>query len=90
MAAGTMELTGDLRAGDAERLRGDLITALSGGDVALSTGGLTSVDMAVLQVLLAARRTAAQQGRHLSIDAPPGGALAAMATRLALHDALLP
>jgi anti-anti-sigma regulatory factor len=82
------ELQGTLRAGDAAGLCATLADALSIGDVRVATSGLTSVESAIVQVLLSALRTARQLERNLHIEIPDGGALAAMRDRLALDDAL--
>lgn len=82
------ELQGDLRAGDAEGLRRDLLAALEAGDLRIETAGLKSADMAVVQVLLSARRMAVQAGRQLEIAVPGDGPLARLLPRLALDDAL--
>jgi hypothetical protein len=82
------ELQGDLRAGDAEGLRVTLLGALEAGDLRIETAGLGSADMAVVQVLLSARRMAAQAGRTLEIAVPENGPLARLLARLALDGAL--
>lgn len=81
------ELQGDLRAGDAEGLRVALLAALHAGDLRIATAEVTSADMAILQVLLSARQSAAQLDRVLEIDLPPDGALARLLPRLALEGA---
>lgn len=88
MAIKSKELAGDLRAGAAAGLRDDLVTALAAGDLRLKTAGLTGVDASIVQVLVAARATAAQMDRKLQIDIPKGGALAALLDRLAIGPAL--
>ncbi len=78
------ELLGDLRAGDAEGLRAALMTALEAGDLRVTTTGVASADMAAVQVLLSAKRTAAQLGRTVEIDLPEGGVMSKLLSRLAL------
>lgn len=87
MAVSTMELAGDLRAGDAPGLRSGLMAALAGGDVTIGSVGVTAVDAAVVQVLVSAKRTAAQLDRNLQIEVVAGGALDALLARLALGTA---
>ena len=82
------ELQGDLRAGEAEGLRRALLADLEAGDLRIDTSAVTSADMAVVQVLLSAQRTAAQAGRRLEIGLAPEGPLARLVARLALETAL--
>jgi anti-anti-sigma regulatory factor len=88
MDAGSIELEGELRAGDAAGLRDRLRAALEAGDVQVGTAGLTAADCATVQVLISAKRSALQLDRNLQIDSPDGGALALMLDRLALRAAL--
>lgn len=88
MAATTHELHGTLWAGDATALRTALEDLLSRGDLCVVTYDLVALDAAILQVLLSAKRTAAQLDRNLQIDSPEGRALATLCERLALGDSL--
>lgn len=88
MAEDVVTLVGDVRTGDAAGLRERLQAGLAAGDLRVDTVGLTSVDCAVVQVLIAARRSAVQLERNLTIERPDGGALATALERLALDDAL--
>lgn len=88
MLENVVTLDGDVRTGDAAALRDRLREGLAAGDLRIVTGGLTSVDCAVVQVLIAARRSAAQFERDLQIDTPPDGVLAAALERMALTAAL--
>lgn len=88
MALKSKELSGDLRAGAAVTLRDDLAAALAKGDLRLKTAGLTGVDASIVQVLVAARATAAQMDRKLQIDIPKDGVLATLLDRMALGAAL--
>lgn len=88
MAIRNWDLSGDLRAGAAAALRDDLAAALAAGDVRLMTAGLTAVDASIVQVLVSARRTAAQLDRKLQMDLPEDGVLAGMLARLGMADAL--
>lgn len=80
----TQDLQGTLRAGDAAALGSALADALAQGDVTIATRDLTSLDSAIVQVLLSAQKTAAQLERNLQIDCPQGGALAAICEKLAI------
>jgi len=84
MDGGVIELSGDLRAGAAAELRDRLRAALEAGDLRVGTAGLTGVDCAIVQLLVAAGRTAAQLDRNLQIEGLAQGALAAMLDRLAI------
>ncbi|PLL12630.1 anti-anti-sigma factor [Tabrizicola sp. TH137] len=88
MAIKSKELSGDLRAGAAAELRDELAAALAKGSLRIKTAGLTAVDASIIQVLVAARATAAQMDRKLQIDMPEDGVLAAMLDRLAMGKAL--
>lgn len=88
MTPQTRELQGDLRAGDAEALRAELLAMLDAGDLRVGTAGLTSADMAAVQVLLSAQHSAAQRGRSVKIDIPHGGVMAVLLARLALEEAM--
>ena len=89
MSEQVVTLVGDVRTGDAAGLRDQLRAGLDAGDLLIATGGLTSVDCAVVQVLVAARRSAVQLERDLQIDMPADGVLAATLDRLALTGALV-
>ena len=88
MDGGSIELEGELRAGDAAGLRDRLRAALEAGNVHVGTAGLSGTDCATVQVLISAKRTALQLDRNLQIDSPVDGALALMLDRLALRAAL--
>jgi anti-anti-sigma regulatory factor len=81
-------LQGDLRAGEAESLRLTLLAALEAGNLTITTDAVTSVDAAILQVLISARRTAEAHGRTLVITASDDAPFAQFAARLALTDPL--
>jgi anti-anti-sigma regulatory factor len=83
-----MELAGDLRAAAAETLRADLAAALGRGNLRVTTAGLTGVETSIVQVLVAARRSAAQMNRKLTIDIAKDGVLARLLARLGMDDAL--
>jgi anti-anti-sigma regulatory factor len=87
MAIVTIDLTGHLRAADAAALRTDLLAALAQGDLVIDTRSVSALDCAVVQVLLAARQTAAQHDRILRVSAPENGAVASFLDRIALPRA---
>lgn len=88
MSEQVVALAGDARTGDAAGLRDQIRAVLDAGDLRVATAELASVDCAVVQVLIAARRSAAQLDRDLQIEMPEDGVLAAMLDRLALTGAL--
>jgi len=72
-------LRGALGIRDAAGLASDLRTALeSSPSVLVDASGLASADLAIVQVLVAARRSAAESGGGLTVCAPPDGALAGL------------
>lgn len=73
----------DLRS--AGELRETLLAAMSGGrPVALDATEVTSVDAGIVQVLLAAQRSADQSGRRFSVIAGPKSALPDALSRLGI------
>ncbi len=88
MGVTTHELHGSLRAAEATALKTALQDLLSQGDLCVVTNDLVALDAAILQVLLSAKRTAAQLDRNLQIDCREGGALATLCERLALGGSL--
>jgi anti-anti-sigma regulatory factor len=71
-------LGGDLTLKDTREVRAQLLDALAGGnDVDIDVGGLTGIDAGMLQVLVAARKSAERDGTRLAIDAATSGPLTA-------------
>lgn len=69
-------LNGDLSIRDCPRLAAELATAIGTGDVLrVEAGGLASADIAILQLLIAAHRSAHALGKSLAIQVPAGGVL---------------
>lgn len=80
-----IEKSGPLDLRGAGELRQALLAASRGGKpVALDATAVTSVDAGIVQVLLAARRSADEAGRRFSIIAGPDGALAEALRRLGI------
>lgn len=84
MDGGVIELSGEMRACAAAELRAQLIAALEAGDLRISATELTGADCAIMQVLVAACRTADRLDRNLQIDGVEDGALGAGLDRLAI------
>lgn len=59
-----------------------------GGDIRIDARGLTGVDVTVLQLLVSIKRSAAESGQALSIDAEAGGVLHLAMDRAGLGPAL--
>ncbi|MBF0563088.1 MAG: STAS domain-containing protein [Alphaproteobacteria bacterium] len=75
---GQVALSGRLTINEAETVRDDLLRGLAGcRRLTLDTAELDAVDVAGLQLLIAARRSAAQTGKSLRLAAEPEGALLA-------------
>jgi len=67
---------GSLTLPRAEAIRSTLAAALDdGAPIAIDCGGATDVDVSFIQLLLAARRSAAQRGASLALAAPAAGVL---------------
>ncbi len=60
---------------------------IAGGDLDLDLTGVTEIDTAGLQMLLAARAEAALRGRKLDLRLPQEGPVRALIERLGLQDA---
>jgi anti-anti-sigma regulatory factor len=67
-------LEGDVGVRDAARLAEQLSQAIA-GPLTIDCTSLSGVDLAVIQVLLAADRTARAAGQSLTLIHPPGGPL---------------
>jgi len=77
-----LRFDGSLTLPKAEAIRSVLAAALDkGGVVAIDCGAATEVDVSFIQLLLAARRSAAQRGASLALVAPATGALRAALER---------
>ncbi len=71
-----LALDGELTIRTIEAIHARLTDALAaGGDLLIDTTHATQVDIAFIQLVLAARRSAAAAGTSLTLAAPAGGAL---------------
>ena len=69
-------LSGSLGLKDVTRLRAELLAAFeAGGDVSVDCTGLTDADVAVVQLLVAAKKTANANGVALAVKAGATGVL---------------
>lgn len=82
-----ISLSGHVRLDAAEALARDIGAALGGGDVLVDTGAAESLDVAIVQVLVAAHRSSAASGARLRVRAPEGGALARAFLKLGIGEA---
>lgn len=74
--ASTLSFDGSRTLANANDVRASLINALQASNlVVLECNGLQDVDLTFVQCLLAARRSAAEQGKSLSLAAPAAGSL---------------
>jgi len=81
-----LNITGVLEISRVEELRPQLLALLEMPAPSLDLGGLTGCDTAGLQLLLAARRSAASDGKALALVNPPA-CLARLANTLGLASA---
>ena len=84
--AAAVHLSGEITLLEAANLKERLLEALAAPALQLECENLLAVDLAVLQVLLAARRTAAQRGRPFHINDSPDSTLAACALAAGLPE----
>jgi ABC-type transporter Mla MlaB component len=72
-------LAGSVGVRDVARLAPELQQALSGaGPLAIDCTDLAEIDLSIVQLLVAAHKTAAATGKPLRLIAPTGGPLAAL------------
>jgi ABC-type transporter Mla MlaB component len=75
----TFALAGSPGVRDAARLAGELQQALSGpGPLAIDCTNLAEIDLSIVQLLVAAHKTAAASGKPLRLIASAGGPLPAL------------
>ena len=75
-AGTTLSFDGALSLADANNVRTSLIAALQAHDlVVLECNALREVDLSFIQCVLAARRSAVDQGKSLALAAPADGSL---------------
>ncbi|WP_372839370.1 STAS domain-containing protein [Phaeovulum sp.] len=72
-----MKLDGTLGMREAETVRRDLAQAIGGGSARIDVRELTTVDTSIVQLLIAATRSAAEQGGRVEIVGFDGGILSA-------------
>ncbi len=71
-----VKLAGAHTVRQAAQTHADILAVLSGpGDIVLDAAGLSEADLSVIQIILAAKRSAAARDRRLELAAPPAGAL---------------
>ncbi len=69
-------LSGDRCVRQAVQTHDEVLAALRApGDLVLDCAGITGADLSFVQIILAAHRSARSGGCHVSISAPPEGAL---------------
>lgn len=80
IARTVVPLGGDLTISRSEELRETLLTAFSTeAAVHVDCSAALSADVSFLQLIVAARASAARRGVNLTVAAPPGGPVAAAA-----------
>ena len=80
--AATLPLDGSLTVRTIGAVHAALVEALARNDaVQVDCTGAASVDLSLIQLLLAARRSADEAGKHLTLAAPAGGVLLAALER---------
>ena len=72
-----LTLGGPLTVAACEQLHADLLSALSRpGDVRIELDPVSETDLSLLQILIAAERSAAAAGKRIALIAPPQGEFA--------------
>ena len=72
-----LSLTGSLTTPRAEAVHAEVFAVLSGhANVAIDCANASEMDVAFIQILVAAHRFAAQFGKTVALAAPPSGLLA--------------
>jgi two-component system chemotaxis sensor kinase CheA len=85
-AESRIALSGPLTLTQAEGLHPEMLAALKrGGDLVLACDAEAEADVAFLQILAAAQRSAAALGRTIRFEAPPAGPLAVALTSCGFH-----
>ncbi|MDB5535733.1 MAG: hypothetical protein JWP26_3428 [Devosia sp.] len=71
-----LSISGDAGLRNVQDIAGLLRQALdSHSSITVATEGLTSIDVTILQLLVAARKSALASGKTLTLHAPPDGVL---------------
>ena len=72
-----LSLTGSLTTPRAEAIHCEVLAAVNGhANVAIDCSGASEMDVAFIQILIAAHRFAAQSGKSVALASPPAGLLA--------------
>ena len=72
-----LSLTGSLTTPRAEAVHSEALAALNGhASVAIDCANASEMDVAFIQILVAAQRLATQSGKRVALAAPPSGVLA--------------
>jgi anti-anti-sigma regulatory factor len=72
-----LSLTGSLTTPRAEAIRSEVLAALSGHpNVTVDCSNASEMDVAFIQILIAANRFASQSGKTIALASPPAGLLA--------------
>lgn len=73
----TLPLSGSLTTPNSDETRAAVMEALGGhASVVLDCAGATETDLAFVQILIAASRSAAQAQKRIALKSPPEGVLA--------------
>ena len=84
-SADSVRLEGDLSARDAASVHQSVLAALQRNEsVEIDSRALSSIDTTIVQVLLAAQKSALRLGHTLSVTGEPGGVLSGTLERLGL------
>jgi anti-anti-sigma regulatory factor len=71
-----LALTGDQTVRQAAHTMEHVLAALAEpGDLLLDCDGVTGADLSLIQIIVAARRSATSRSKRLALTAPPAGAL---------------
>jgi len=81
----SVKLSGELGLRGIEALKAEIVAALAGhDDVAIDATGVEGADTSAIQLLLAAQKTAAAEGKALTLSASADGPLARTLVALGL------
>ena len=77
-----LSLTGSLTTPRAEAIHSEALAAVSGHpNVAIDCSNASEMDVALIQILIAANRFASQSGKTVALASPPAGLLAETLSR---------
>lgn len=90
-SSSSLSLTGDLTTPHAEAVRAQVLAALSDHSaVTIDCSSATDMDVAFVQILVAASRFAAQSGKTVALASPPTGLFAETLRRCGFPQAQPP